>query len=83
MFVALPKTVLEYDESLPLCFQNGNDVGWRREMKWVKAEMPTMRRKKRKLIGDFALTVWTRKAREKIIIATKKREMPTLMQFCR
>ena len=47
MFVALPKTVLEYDESLPLCFQNGNDVGWRREMKWVKAEMPTMRRKKK------------------------------------
>ena len=47
MFVALPKTVLEYDESLPLCFQNGNDVGWRREMKWVKAEMTTMRRKKK------------------------------------
>ena len=48
MFVALPKTVLEYDESLPLCFQNGNDVSWRREMKWVKAEMPTMKRKKKK-----------------------------------
>ena len=41
------------------------------------------KKKERKLIGDFARTVWTRKAREKIIIATKKREMPTLMQFCR